>query len=595
MMRINKTSRLLFSLAIGLVALFGVGRSAHAATMQASPSSGSYQIGDTLRIAVTVSSPVQSINAASGTLAFPSDKLQFLSASKDGSIMTIWAQDPSYSEYAGAGSVSFEGVVPNPGFTGSNGKIITVAFRVKAVGTATLSFAQASVLANDGMGTNVLTSYMPATFTLGASVLPLSTPAPVPEAPIGNVPKIASSTHPDQTKWYSNSNPRFSWKLPADVTGVSVLLDKTKSTHPDMVSIGAVLTYEAANLSDGVWYLHVRFKDSDGWGATAHFKLQIDTVKPESFAIQQVPNTDPKDPTSRFRFIAFDKTSDVKSYDVQIDNAYFVPWTDDGSHTYVTEALGPGSHTMSVKAYDSAGNFATGWITFSVYGINPPIMTEYPRYLGTGSYLLLKGTTYPNVEVDIYVHKAKDGDLLTSQPLVFERQADQAESIHKVIADSRGSFTFVSDDKLQSGTYEVWAKAVNELGASSAPTPTLIIPVSRGAFAKVGIFVINIFTVLFIILGLLIVLAFLLIHGHYKVRHLRERLIGKYFGDDRDSRAGLACLDKGVQKEIISIQQKIMEKEKISAEEKAFLVRIKKVLGAIEDTVDKDVDGLKNL
>jgi hypothetical protein len=600
MMHMNKKTGLIITAALALAIFFGTDGRAHAATMQASSPTGSYQIGDTIRVAVTVSSPSQAINAASGVLSFSTDKLQFISASKTGSIMTIWAEDPAYSASGSTGSVSFEGVVPNPGFTGSNATVLTVTLRAKAAGTATVSFSSASVLANDGMGTNVLTSFSPASYTIGSNPLPII-PSPAaeiaaPSAPLGaNAPKIISSTHPDSSKWYANNNPQFSWQLPPDVTGVSELLDKNRTSNPGTTSLGTPSNYAAANLADGVWYLHVRFRDANGWGTTAHYRFQIDTAKPESFVIQQLASGDSKDPRSKFLFVSFDKTSGVHAFDVQIDNAYFLPWNDDGTHTYVTAPLGPGTHTLVAKAYDDAGNFITGTASFIVAGINEPIITEYPPYLQSGSYLLIKGTTYPNVEVDIYVHKTADGNIFTSQPLVFKRTDDLAESVVKVIADSQGAFTYVSPTKLDAGTYEVWAKAVNELGASSTPTQTITIPVRAGAIAKMGIFVINSFILLFILLALILLLAFLLLHGHYKVKHLRERLIRRYFGDDRDTGAGITYLDKDLQKEIVSIQKKIVEKERVTEEEKAFLLKIKKVLSAVEEIVDKDVDGIKGL
>ncbi len=573
------------------VAFFGVHRFASAATLQLSPSSGNYQVGDTMRVAVTVASPLQAINAASGVLTFPSDKLQFVSASKDGSIMTIWAQDPSYSEYAGMGSVSFEGVVPNPGFAGISGKIITVTFRVKAVGAATLSFSSASVLANDGMGTNILTNYIPGTFTLGAIVnnLPL-----LPEDTALNgtpaAPNIVSSTHPNPSLWYSDKNPVFSWNLPSGVTGVARLIDQNPTSTPAGVSTGTGNTYTAANLADGVWYMHVRFRNANGWGKTAHFRFRIDTVKPESFIITELKKDDQKNPVSKFTFTAYDKISGVHSYEVQIDNTYFIPWQDDGSHVYTTSPLGPGKHVIVVRAIDGAANFIEDSKTFSIEGINRPVITEYPQFLKSGSYMLLKGTTYPNIEVDIYIHKIDNGGFLTRQPLIFKRNDNQTESVQKVISDSRGEFTFVSPKKMESGTYAVWVRAINELGASSESTDTITIPVMTGAIAKIGIFVINIFIILITLAGLIITLAFMLIHGHYKIRYLRERLIAKYFGNDRDGQKGLSYLDRDLQEKILSIQKKIVEKEKVTDSERAFLLKIKKALHAVEKIVEIEVD-----
>ena len=128
--------------------------SAFAATLSLSPSSLSLAQGETASVNVVVGSADQSMNAASGIVAFPNDKLEIVSVSKSGSIATLWVQEPSFSN--ALGTVSFEGVVLTPGFTGASGKIITITFRGKSEGTARFSFSSGSVLANDGQGTEIM-------------------------------------------------------------------------------------------------------------------------------------------------------------------------------------------------------------------------------------------------------------------------------------------------------------------------------------------------------------------------------------------------------------------------------------------------------
>lgn len=141
---------------------------ADAASLSFYPASGSHPVGSSFTVGVYVASSDQAMNAASGVISFPTGMLEVVSVSKSGSIFTIWADEPSYSN--GAGTVSFEGLVPNPGFIGSSGKVITITFRVKSVGSPSLRFSSGSALANDGRGTNILTGTGNALFTLGASV-----------------------------------------------------------------------------------------------------------------------------------------------------------------------------------------------------------------------------------------------------------------------------------------------------------------------------------------------------------------------------------------------------------------------------------------
>lgn len=140
-----------------LVALaFFVPFVSHAGTISFSPSRPVVSPGDTVSVTLYVKSPSEAVNAVAGELSFPEDLLEMSSVSKSGSIFSLWVQEPSFSN--SNGSANFEGVILNPGFTGSSGKLVTFIFRAKKIGTATISLASGSVLANDGSGTNVLTN-----------------------------------------------------------------------------------------------------------------------------------------------------------------------------------------------------------------------------------------------------------------------------------------------------------------------------------------------------------------------------------------------------------------------------------------------------
>lgn len=125
---------------------------------------------------IMVSSPRQSINAISGVMLFPTDKLQVTSVSKIGSVLSLWVQEPSFSN--SQGQVVFEGVVPNPGFSESNGRVLAVNFKVVGTGEALIRLASGSLLANDGYGTNILKTLGTASYMLEQrQELPLTPPA----------------------------------------------------------------------------------------------------------------------------------------------------------------------------------------------------------------------------------------------------------------------------------------------------------------------------------------------------------------------------------------------------------------------------------
>ncbi|MDP3956567.1 MAG: cohesin domain-containing protein, partial [bacterium] len=271
---------------IGLFLLFFsvLPASAEAATLSFSPTSGSFETGSTFSVSVRVSSANQALNAISGTVSFPTDKLQVISLSKSDSIIQLWVIEPSFSNMDG--TVQFEGVALNPGFTGENGGVIRVTFRAKTVGSAPVSFLTGSILANDGSGTNILSSLGTANFNIVKATAPAT-----PIVSATEKPEISSPTHPNKDTWYANSNPEFKWALPADVIEVRLSYSSDPDGKPDTV-YKAIQSKNLSNIPSGIWYFHVQFKNAGGWGDVAHYHFQIDAEKPEHFNIITLASSD---------------------------------------------------------------------------------------------------------------------------------------------------------------------------------------------------------------------------------------------------------------------------------------------------------------
>jgi hypothetical protein len=256
------------------VAFLGFVNYANAGTIYISPSSGSYTVGSIVTVRIMTSSPAQAINAVSGTLKFPADKMQIVALSKASTIMSLWVQEPSYSN--GAGSADFAGVVLNPGFTGSAGQVLTVSFKVTNTGTAKLSFSSGSLLANDGNGTEVLSGLSGAEYTFKPAEVPVAVPAPAPveskvplvtppvnlEAPI--IQKYTDSVlSTDVIFVQGTTQPNFTARLYVENPGNRV---KVAEGHAD--STGAfVITWDqqAAGLEKpNMYYMRVDAISADG-------------------------------------------------------------------------------------------------------------------------------------------------------------------------------------------------------------------------------------------------------------------------------------------------------------------------------------------
>ncbi len=148
--------------------------------------------GDRLTVDVRVESVGTPINAVSGALAYPADLLRAVSVSKNNSIVNLWTREPKILR----DRVVFEGVIMNPGFQSGSGLILRVTFEAKKAGTAILDFSEGALLANDGLGTNVLVSLNSTNFKIIARKPIFDTKQPVAVLPgtpvVGGEEKIVA-------------------------------------------------------------------------------------------------------------------------------------------------------------------------------------------------------------------------------------------------------------------------------------------------------------------------------------------------------------------------------------------------------------------
>ena len=432
---------------------------ASAANLYFSPSSGSHAVGATLSVSVYVSSADQAMNAASGVVSFPADKLEVTSLSKNGSIFTLWVQEPSFSN--SAGSVSFEGIVLNPGFTGASGKVITINFRVKAAGTALLNFSSGSALANDGKGTNILASLGNAQFSLGGAVpiVPeIATPPAVSHA--FSAPQISSPTHPDQTSWYTNRNPTFQWQLPPGATAVRLLYDNYSSSQPSVAYDSPIAEKSITDIKDGIWYFHVQIRDADGWGQTGHFTFHIDGTKPDLLKVEKEEGS-ATGTLAYFRVVGHDQLSGIDRYEFRREDGSALASEKAGESRYVVKDLPSGPHSVVAALFDKAGNkLESQPVAVSIPGIEPPRITDYTREARTNQEIFVKGTVAAHSLVTVTLESST-----------------QQEERQNAVADAGGNFSLALPGATAGGQYFLWAKAATREGRESEPSAKEIVTV----------------------------------------------------------------------------------------------------------------------
>ncbi len=171
---------IIFRSAIITTVLLGLPFLAFADTLFLSPANGTYSVGRIIPVTVNVSTPTQAVNAFSTTVQFSTSELQVDSISKSGSIVALWVEEPSFSNQTGI--IKFEGVLPNPGYTGSRGNLLTINFRPVKIGTAQVKISAGAILANDGNGTNIMKNLQGATYTVEPA--PVKSEEPVKPKPV---------------------------------------------------------------------------------------------------------------------------------------------------------------------------------------------------------------------------------------------------------------------------------------------------------------------------------------------------------------------------------------------------------------------------
>lgn len=550
------------------------GVKARAATLYLAPSSGSYEIGKSFSVAVFVSSADQAMNAASGVLTYPADKLQVSSISKSGSIFSLWAQEPSY----GAGKMSFEGIVLNPGFKGSSGKIITVSFKTKTMGEAVLSFSSGSVLANDGQGTNILTGLGSATFKINVQAVGSQAEeatSPVERAGAPLPPRVTSPDCPDSQGWCSGNNPKFEWNLPAGTTGVSIMSDRNPNTNPGTVSDGLMISHTYKDIADGVWYFHIRLKNAYGWGAITHYKFQIDTQRPDYFNLNLAEDINPLNPKAKLLFGAKDSGSGISKYEIKIDNNPSQIWVDDGSPMFKTGSLEPGKHTVVAKAWDGAGNSLTSSLEFTVSSIEAPRITDYPEELIIGETLIVKGQTYPNAQVTFWLQK---------------EGAEPLSQIVKVGQD--GKFKLAFEGRLSEGVYSMWAEAANENGAKSGPSDKLMTIISQRAILKIGSIIVSYLSVVISLVALAVLLLITVWYSFHRLTRLKNKIKKEVEIVEKSVHTAFDSLRENTRKQISTLER-VKIKRELTREEARILLQLKNQLNDAEKFINKDIEHIE--
>ena len=378
----------LIAFVVSLSALFFLPAAVFAASLQFSPPSASYSNGQTFNVRVEASPDGDSINAVEATVLFDASKLAVQAVSKTGSAFSLWTTEPAFSN--ANGTIDFGGGSPTP-FSNTS-MLVTITFKAIAPGSAEVSFKDGgSVLAADGRGTNVLKTTKKGVYTVTAAEAPESTPAPTVGGNRPPAPVVESPSHPEEDEWYANNTAELKWKIPSGVTGVRLLMGKKPDSTPTVAYEPPIDTRIVDSIEDGVWYFHVQFENSAGWGDITHRTIRVDTTPPNPFDIVIIPAPEDASTTPpSVSFAATDDTSGIKEYTIEVEGKEPVTMTPDDLDTlpdkaYPMPRLYDGTYLVTVTAADFAGNttesnvsvnLATGYVKETPSSAPAPVAPE---------------------------------------------------------------------------------------------------------------------------------------------------------------------------------------------------------------------------
>ncbi len=573
----KKVSIFLLFLLVSLLFLpfFPLVVKAAGASLSFSPNSGSYEVGKNFSVTVVLNSGGGlGVNAADGLIKFNSSEILVTKVSKVGSIFSLWTTEPTYSN--SAGTISFSGGSPGA-YKGSAGTVFSISFSTKKTGDTVVSFTSGNILAADGKGTNVLSGMGKATFNITEAkkedlkketVKPKNkkeTKSNKSKGILPPVPEINSKTHPDTNTWYSNNNPEFSWKILADLTGVSFAITDNSTDDPGQENDGIIETERFEKQKDGEQYFHIKYQNQYGWGQVAHRKLLIDVTPPNDFDLIIDNQGDPTNPQPKLIFSTNDKTSGIDYYNIKLaDKNIKVGLTDVDMGYYQLEVLAPGEYQVAVAAVDKAGNTASTTAVFTIDPLKAPIITSIPETISKKEDLLIQGTSfYSNVHIKIFI-----------------TQAGQETINGESETDESGNWSFVYKNGLAKGGYEISSIVVDDRGAMSLSSTKKFLKVtSPSLICAYGWWI--------VLVSLLLMILAIAYVFYQRREFIAERLRIKRETDELKTK--MSKIFYALREELDELMELADKKAGLSESERRVKEKIQESLDISEEFINKEV------
>jgi hypothetical protein len=541
-----------------------------AASLSLLPSPSTISVGNIFTIKVVVNTEGKVVNNAEAVVQFPTDLLEVISITKSSSIFSLWVEEPSFSNYTG--KIIFNGGVPNPGYNGSNGYIASITFKAKKEGSASIIFTDGAVRENDGLGTDILISKNSGVIKIGVPDKVIVTQdVPVVKSALPLKPGVSSVTHPDQNAWYSLDTASFNWIIPSGITSVQTLLNKSSTGTPTITYDNSVSQKTLTNLSDGVYYFHIRYKNVVGWGPVENYKIRVDKTAPLAFT----PTIKKDGYENLIKLDATDATSGVDYYTIKIDEDSLIKVKEseliDGE--YKLPILNEGNHTLVVTAYDKALNYTEAVVTLVGSYISVPILSlSSNEIIKDGTINVIGKTDYPNKDVQVHLESSGKEIGNYTQKASFD-----------------GSFSVTTDGIKNIGTVSIWAETLISETVKSGPSEKVYLKVSEPKVVRVTLAIFYPLLYILIIIILLLLLIFVAYLGWHKFFGLKRKIKNELKDTTTDVHKAMLLIKDELNSQLEGLE-KIKEDRVLNKKEESIFNEIEKNIDGIDNFIEKKLN-----
>ena len=194
----NKFLKISFIITLVFFGLFFRQDKAQAAILYFFPHEQTVSQSEHFLVEIRLDSENEFINAVEAEINYPTDLLEVVDLSQGGSFLELWVTEPTIDQQKG--TISLVGGIPQ-GSLVVDGRVMAITFRAKpktGIVEMRINQEKSGVYLNDGLGTKASLSTLTGTYHI--------------DYPSPFALTIKSSTHPQEDKWYQDSNATISWE-----------------------------------------------------------------------------------------------------------------------------------------------------------------------------------------------------------------------------------------------------------------------------------------------------------------------------------------------------------------------------------------------